>query len=114
SPGTPSYDVASYQQSQGYKVLPVNPDIRSSLGHKAYRDIREIEDPVDIVNVFQHGGPVRDAVQAAVQKGAKVFWMQPGVEDPAAAEEARRAGLTVVSGRCFKREHVRLLARAPM
>ncbi|MBX5437506.1 MAG: CoA-binding protein [Alicyclobacillaceae bacterium] len=114
SPGTPSYDVASYQQSQGYKVIPVNPEIGSSLGHKSYAKVTDVADPVDIVNVFQHGGSVHEAVEGAIQKGAKVVWMQPGVDDPASAQLARNAGLTVVAGRCFEREHRRLLSHQPL
>ncbi|WP_290586771.1 CoA-binding protein [Alicyclobacillus sp.] len=113
-PSRPSYQVAMYQQSQGYKVIPVNPNVDSVLGHKAVPSVQAIAEPVDIVNVFTHGDQAPRIVEDAVAKGAKAIWLQPGVESPEAEAKARQAGLQVISHRCFKTEHQRLLANRPM
>ncbi|WP_029422724.1 CoA-binding protein [Alicyclobacillus macrosporangiidus] len=113
-PSRPSYQVAMYQQSQGYKVIPVNPNVDSVLGHKAVRTVQEIPEPVDIVNVFTHGDQAPKIVDDAIAKGAKAVWLQPGVESPEAEAKARQAGLQVISHRCFKTEHQRLLSHQQM
>ncbi|MCL6593707.1 MAG: CoA-binding protein [Alicyclobacillus sp.] len=111
-PARDSYQVASYQQSQGYKVIPVNPEATTVLGHRAVPSVRDIPEPVDIVNVFTHGQEAPAIVADAIAKGAKAVWLQPGVESPEAEAQARAAGLTLVSQRCFATEHRRLLTRA--
>ena len=113
-PDRASYEVAAYQQSQGYKVVPVNPREDSILGHKALASIEDVTEPIDIVNIFNHGEAADQAIAAAVRSGAKVLWLQPGVHRPATEAEARFAGMTVVTDRCFRREHQRLLADKPM
>lgn len=113
-PGRPSYQVASYQQSQGYKVIPVNPSMKSVLGHKAASNLTEVDEPIDIVNVFTHGSQAPSIVEAAIQSGAKALWLQPGVNSPEAEQLAMAAGLTVISNRCFKTEHQRLVSGKPM
>jgi uncharacterized protein len=113
-PERPSYQVASYQQSQGYKVIPVNPNAKSVLGHKAAANLMEIDEPIDIVNVFTHGSQAPAIAEAAVQSGAKALWLQPGVNSPEAEHTAKAAGLTVISDRCFKTEHQRLVSHKPM
>ncbi|WP_026965056.1 CoA-binding protein [Alicyclobacillus pomorum] len=112
-PSRPSYEVAKYQQSQGYKVIPVNPNEDSVLGHKAVDTVSQIEEPIDVVNVFVHGRSAPAIAQAAVRAGAKALWLQPGVDSPEAVQTARAAGLTVVSNKCFMREHQRLLSESP-
>lgn len=113
-PERPSYQVASYQQSQGYKVIPVHPNAKSVLGHEAATNLQEIDEPIDIVNVFTHGSQAPSIVDAAIQSGAKALWLQPGVHSPEAEQRAREAGLTVISDRCFKTEHQRLVQSKPM
>ncbi|ATY84766.1 CoA-binding protein [Kyrpidia spormannii] len=114
NPDRPSYEVASYLQSQGYEIIPVNPRIGQSLGRKAHRSLREVEGPVDIVDVFRRGEEVDELVDQAVQAGAKVLWMQLGVVNEQAAKRAQDAGLTVVMDRCMKIEHQRLLGGAEL
>jgi predicted CoA-binding protein len=113
-PGSPAYDVASYQQSQGYHVIPVHPQTGMALGHTGVAQLADTDEPVDLVNVF---GTVQNPSQLAEQakaKGARAVWIQPGAENAQLAQCARDAGLQVVSGRCFKREHMRLLGHAQM
>ncbi|MCL6443524.1 MAG: CoA-binding protein [Alicyclobacillus sp.] len=114
SPGTPSYEVASYEQSQGYKVIPVNPQIKSALGHAAVPSVAAIPEPVDIVNIFAHGPVAEQAAKDAVQKRAKAVWLQPGADNPAAEQVTAQAGLMLIKDRCLKREHYRLLSHQPM
>ncbi|MBE3551309.1 MAG: CoA-binding protein [Kyrpidia tusciae] len=114
NPDRPSYEVASYLQSQGYEIIPVNPRIDRSLGRKAHPSLREVEGPVDIVDVFRRGEEVDELVGQAVQVGAKVLWMQLGVVNEQAAKRAQEAGLTVVMDRCMKIEHRRLLGGAEL
>jgi predicted CoA-binding protein len=113
-PSKPSYAIAAYQQSQGYKVIPVNPNTDAVLGHKAVDRLDEIQEPIDIVNVFTHGAEAPGIVDDAIRVGAKAVWLQPGVNSHEAVAKAQSAGMTVVSDKCFKTEHQRLLADRPM
>lgn len=112
SPFRPSYGVSQYMQSQGYRIIPVNPNEEEVLGEKCYPDLDSIPAPVDIVNVFRRSDHVMPVVEAAIRIGAKAVWMQEGVENEAAAEKARAAGLEVVMDRCILKDHRRLLGIA--
>jgi O-acetylhomoserine (thiol)-lyase len=106
----PSYFVMKYLQGKGYRVIPVNPGIagQSLLGEKVYASLRDVPEPVDMVDVFR---PARDApaiVEDAIEIGAKVVWMQLGIRNDAAAATAERAGIEVVMNRCPKIEFGRL------
>jgi predicted CoA-binding protein len=108
NPERPSYRVASYLQSQGYKIIPVNPTIAEALGEKSYANLAAIPGPVDVVDVFRKSEDVPPIVEAAIAKGAKAVWLQEGVVNEAAAERARAAGLLVVMDHCMFKEHSRL------
>jgi uncharacterized protein len=112
-PDSPSFEVAAYQQSQGYKLIPVTDDDTSILGRKTVKSLDEVTEPVDIVNVFTRGEQIPPVADAAKALGAKAIWLQPGTS-PVVENAMRDSGLTVVSNRCFKKEHQRLLARAQM
>jgi len=106
----PSYFVMKYLQGKGYRVIPVNPGIagQSLLGEKVYASLRDVPEPVDMVDVFR---PARDApaiVEDAIEIGAKVVWMQLGIRNDAAAATAEKAGIEVVMNRCPKIEFGRL------
>ena len=107
----PSYIVASYLQSKGYRIIPVRPDGELILGEKVYHSLSEIpkEIGVDVVDIFRRSEDVPPIVEEAVQRGAKVVWMQEGVIHKEAGEKAEKAGLKVVMDRCMKKEHQRLL-----
>lgn len=109
NPGRPSYIAAKYLSEHGYTIIPVNPALTGWLGLKAYPDMRSIPEKVDVVDIFRKPETVPEIVDAAIEIGAKVVWMQEGVVNEAAAEKARRAGLLVVMDRCMKKEHERLL-----
>ena len=107
----PSYTVASYLKSKGFRIIPVRPDGDTLLGEKVYHSLREIpqEVNIDIVDIFRKSEDVPPVVEEAIQHGAKVVWMQEGVIHPEAGARAERAGLRVVMDRCIKKEHQRLL-----
>ncbi|MBM4349978.1 MAG: CoA-binding protein [Deltaproteobacteria bacterium] len=107
----PSYGVAAYLQSNGYRIIPVRPDGDTILGEKIYRTLMEIpkEIEIDVVDIFRKSEEVPPVAEEAIRRGAKIVWMQEGVIHQKAGEEAERAGLKVVMDRCIKKEHQRLL-----
>ena len=106
----PSYRVAAYLQSKGYRIIPVRPDGDKILGEKVYPQLMEIpkEIEIDVVDIFRKSEEVPPIVEEAIRRGAKIVWMQEGVIRQKAGEEAERAGLKVVMDRCIKKEHQRL------
>src|SRR6185503_19207338 len=101
-PDRPSYGVMKFLQSHGYRVLPVNPEITGEHVHGEYvwRELAQIGEPIDIVDIFRRPDAAGEAVDAAIAIGAKAVWMQLGVIDEAAAARAEAAGLKVVMDRC--------------
>ena len=104
----PSYFAAKYMQEHGYTVIPVNPKYPEILGEKCYKSLRDIQEPVDMVDVFRKTQDVPPIAEDAIAIGAKVLWQQLGVRNEAAAAKARAAGLEAVLDRCVKIEHGRL------
>ena len=106
-PERASYDVASYLLSQGYRIIPVNPNIKEWKGIKAYPSLSAIPKDIriDVVDIFRRSEFVPPIVDEAITIGAKAIWMQLGVINEEAAEKARSAGLEVVMDRCMKVEH---------
>lgn len=104
----PSYHVSAFMQSQGYRIIPVNPKASEILGEKVYASLEDIPEPVDMVNIFRKPEDVPPVVDAAIRIKAKSVWMQEGIEHPEAAEKARGAGLDVVMNRCLFKEFNRL------
>jgi len=107
----PSYQVACYLQSHGYRILPVRPEGETILGEKIYRNLSDIppEIGVDVVDIFRKPEDVPPVVEESIGRGAKVVWMQEGIIHEQAASAAENAGLQVVMDRCLKKEHQRLL-----
>src|SRR3981189_177212 len=105
NPMWPSYDVTEYMQAAGYRIIPVNPNERKVLGEKSYARLEEVPEKIDIVNVFRRAEEVPAVVESAIRVGAKVVWMQQGVENEEAAEKARAAGLMVIEDACILVEH---------
>jgi predicted CoA-binding protein len=105
-PDRDSYIVAEYLLNQGYKIIPVNPNIDTVLGLKAYPDLISIPEDIEIVDIFRRPEFVDEIVDQAIEKRAKVVWMQLGVINESAAERARKAGLKVVMNKCIKVEHM--------
>ena len=108
-PSRPSYGVARYLKEQGYRIIPVNPNITEALGEKAYPDLISVPDPIDLVDIFRRSSQVGPVVDEAITKGVQTIWMQLGIVDEAAAARARDAGITVIMNRCTLIEHRRLV-----
>ncbi len=106
-PTRPSNGVSSYMKSHGYRIIPVNPNEDSVLGEKAYPTLEDIPEAFDAVVIFRRSEFVPGIVESAIHKGAKVIWMQEGVQHEEAAKRARAAGLEVVQNRCILKEHAR-------
>ena len=106
----PSYFVMKYLQGKGYRVIPVNPGIAGQelLGERVYASLREIQDPIDMVDVFRPAAEVPGIVEDAIAIGATVVWMQLGIRNDAAAALGEAAGIEVIMNRCPKIEFGRL------
>ena len=104
----PSNFAAKYLLDHGFEVIPVTPKYTEILGQKCYADLRDIPQPVDIVDLFQRVDRIPPFVDQAIEIGAKVVWMQLGITHEDAAQKARDAGLEVVMDRCMKIEYARL------
>jgi predicted CoA-binding protein len=104
NPGRASHGVARFLQSQGFKIIPVNPNEKEILGEKAYPDLASIPERFEIVDIFRKSEHVPAIVDQAIQASAKVVWMQEGVVSHDAAIKASESGLAVVMDRCMLKE----------
>ncbi len=109
-PERDSNEVARYLKSVGYRIVPVNPLLTEVLGERAYPSLAALppELAVDVVDIFRRSEEVPPIVEQAIARGVKVAWMQLGVRHPAAAENGRSHGLTVVEDQCIMVAHRRL------
>jgi predicted CoA-binding protein len=96
-------------QDHGYRIIPVNPRYDEVLGARCYASLRDIPEPVDLVDCFRRAEEIPAIAEDAIAIGAKVLWMQLGIENRDAAQRAGDAGLEVVMNRCVKIEHARIL-----
>lgn len=103
-PERPSHIVARFLMDEGFRVIPVTPNAGEVLGEKAYPDLASIPEPVEVVDIFRKPEEVLPVVEEAIRIGAKAVWLQEGVVNDAAADMARKAGLTVVMDRCMRKE----------
>jgi uncharacterized protein len=101
----PSHGVAQYIKSSGYRIIPVNPNEKEVLGEKSYARLEDVPEKIEIVDIFRRAEEVPAVVESAIRVGAKVVWMQLGIENAGAAEKARAAGLIVVEDACIYAEH---------
>jgi uncharacterized protein len=110
NPNRDSYAVAGFLQRNGYRILPVNPNLRGPvLGEQPYASLRDIRERIDIVDVFRRPEHLPQVVDDAIASGADCLWTQLGVIDLAAARRAQAAGLKVVHNHCIAIEHRRLM-----
>lgn len=105
----PSYFAAKYMRDHGYRIVPVNPTYTEVLGQHCYPDLNSIPHPVDIVDCFRKSVDMPPIAADAVAIGAKLLWMQLGIDSAEAIAIAERGGLDVVVNRCVKIEHARIL-----
>lgn len=99
--------VASYLQDEGYRIIPIHPKADEILGEKAYKSLRDVPEPIDIVDIFRPAAEVAGITDEAIAIGAKAIWQQLRIIDLDAADRALAAGLIVVVDRCIKMEHGR-------
>jgi uncharacterized protein len=100
-----SHGVARYLQRVGYRIFPVNPKVDQVLGERAYASLRDLPEPIDVVDVFRRSEFVGPIVDDAIAIKARAVWLQDGVIDEQAARRARAAGLDVVMDDCMMRRH---------
>jgi len=104
----PSYFAAKYMQEHGFRIIPVNPKYTEILGEKCYPDLKSIPEKVDMVDVFRKSADCPPIAKEAIAIGAKVLWLQLGVENDEAKAIAESGGLEFVQNRCVKIEYARL------
>ena len=104
----PSYFAAKYMQEHGFRIIPVNPKYTEILGEKCYPDLKSIPEKVDMVDVFRKSADCAPIAKEAVAIGAKVVWLQLGVENDEAKAITESGGLAFVQNRCVKIEYARL------
>lgn len=107
NPDRTSYMVSEAMQKAGYEIIPVNPSVDEVLGVKAVSSLKEIDGPVDIVNVFRRSEYLPEVAKETVEVGAKSFWAQLGLENEEAFELLRKQGVFTVMNRCIKVEHAK-------
>lgn len=112
-PHRASYDVSSYMQSQGYRIIPINPNATEVLGEKAYATLHDAakHEKIELVNCFRNSEDIPPIVDDAIAIGAQAVWMQMGISHSAAAAKAEAAGLLVVQDHCIMVDHRRLQSR---
>lgn len=108
-----SHQVAHFLQGQGYRIIPVNPGQKEILGERCYPALTDIPETVEVVDVFRRADAIPPIAEEAIQIGARVFWMQLGIQNEPAAERLRTAGITVVMDRCIKIEYLHCNSDSP-
>ena len=107
-PEKAAHYVPKYLSEQGFNILPVNPMSSEILNKKCYSSVTEVDEPIDIVDVFRPSDQVLPVVKEAIKMKPKVIWLQEGIHNQEAEELARKEGIKVVFNRCMLAEHQRL------
>jgi hypothetical protein len=115
NPMRDSFGVARYLRSKGYRIVPVNPNEAEVLGERAYASLLDVppEVEIDVVDVFRRAEHTPDVARQAVERGAKVLWLQDEIVNDDARRIAEEGGLTVIMGVCIRRTRRRLIGEAP-
>jgi len=104
-PSKASYRVARYLKDMGKTIIPVNPNHQSVMGIRCYPSLQDVNEPIDLVDVFRRPEFCPDVVRAAIQKGVKGIWLQSGIRSEESRELAQRAGVDYIEDRCLMVEH---------
>ncbi|MDQ7724149.1 CoA-binding protein [Bacillus halotolerans] len=104
-PDRTSYMVSKAMQDAGYEIIPVNPTIEEALGVKAVSSLKEIDGPIDIVNVFRRSEQLPDVAKEFLETDAPVFWAQQGLVNEEAYQMLKDDGRTVIMDLCIKVAH---------
>ncbi len=108
NPDKAAHYVPKYLSEQGYNIIPINPTRNEILNKKSYQSVSEVDQPIDIVDVFRPSDQVLPVVEEAIKVKPKVIWFQQGIHNEEAEELARKEGIKVVFNRCMLAEHQRL------
>ncbi len=108
-----SHEVASYLREQGYRIIPVNPTEEEVLGERAYDTVDQIPGEIDVVEVFLPADKTPEIAEDAVRAGARVLWLQEGIENQETRRIAEEGGLTYVEDRCMRKTHESLQKDQP-
>ena len=113
TPGKDAHEIPKYLKAQGYEIIPVNPTATEVLGRPAYDSLSDVEETIDLVDVFRPSPEVGGIVDEALARDdVDVIWLQLGIHDDEAVARAEAAGVRVVQDRCMKPEHQRLVLTA--
>jgi len=108
NPDKAAHYVPKYLSEQGYNIIPINPIRNEILNKKSYQSVSEVDQPIDIVDVFRPSDQVLPVVEEAIKMKPKVIWLQQGIHNEEAEELARKEGIKVIFNRCMLAEHQRL------
>lgn len=108
-PQRPSHMVASKLQSFGYHIIPVHPAVDEILGEKAYADLNEVPEPIDMVDVFRAPDKIAPLVDICIERKIPILWLQDGVLNEDQALRAQQAGIIVIMDRCTYRDYMSLI-----
>jgi predicted CoA-binding protein len=108
NPTKPANSIPRYLQGEGFRIVPVNPREQEILGERAYPSLRDIPEQVDVVDVFRPAGETPEIARESAKIGARVLWLQEGIESDEAESIATEAGLRFVSNRCMGQTHWKL------
>jgi predicted CoA-binding protein len=107
-PKKPAHNIPAYLQTQGYKIIPVNPRGGEMFGEQVRTSLAEIDEPIDVVDVFRPSEETPDVAREAVKAGAKILWLQAGIASDEAERIGHEGGLTVIQNLCMGATHKRL------
>ena len=107
-PEKAAHFVPKYLSEQGFNIMPINPTTDEILNKKCYSSVTEIDQPIDIIDVFRPSDQVLPVIEESIKMKPKVIWLQEGIHNPPAEELARNQGIKVVFNRCMFAEHKRL------
>ncbi len=105
NPERTSYQISKAMQDAGYKIIPVNPMVEEALGEKSYTSLTEIEESIDIINVFRRSEFLPDIAKEALQTNSNIFWAQQGVMNEEAYNLLKENDFTVIMDLCIKVAH---------
>lgn len=112
-PTKASHYVPKYLMEHGYHIIPVNPFAQEILALKCYRSLLDVQEPIDIVDVFRPSEDVPQVIEEAIKKKVKTVWLQEGIHNLESEQNAIRHGLEVIWNRCMMKEHARLYGGKP-
>lgn len=109
NPARTSYQISKIMQENGYKIIPVNPMIKEVLGEKSYPSLKDIAEPIDIINVFRRSEYLPSIAKEAAETKAEIFWAQLGIANEEAFAYLTKRGFTVIMDTCIKVAHSMLI-----